>query len=213
MPPWPAGDWPPAGQRGDALALRLWGVAVRGASRGPSRARQGPPLPGLASVRHPRPRCRHGRLPGSAEPAAPTAGGAASGRSGLRPLSPRPGCPALGSGDWRVGSSLGSGQPCHAGGGCAGAGCGLRAGAEAAPRALLSLWPFADWRWEKRVGCAFRNPARSGPALRPWSLPVTGAVCKRDVESMVFSSPPPSRDDSALDYVLFGLFCFVVFGY
>ncbi|XP_059241885.1 uncharacterized protein LOC132007645 [Mustela nigripes] len=50
MPPWPAWDWLPSGQRGDTLALQEWGVAVRKKSYRPfSVPGKGLLLPGLPS--------------------------------------------------------------------------------------------------------------------------------------------------------------------
>lgn len=63
MPPWPAWDLLPSGQRGDTLALQHWGLAVRRKSHRPL------PVPGKGLLR---PGLPSGAVPTASVPATAT---------------------------------------------------------------------------------------------------------------------------------------------
>lgn len=189
MPPWPAWDWLPSGQRGDTLALQHWGVAVRKKSHRPLPVpRKGLLPPGLPS----------GVVPTASVPATAAslvllssqprrwAARASWGRESAGSFFSHPWCSALRVGDWRVDSSLRVGEASLRWESMRGSGletsCCLSqpwAGAAVvtAGRYCLSgpSWTRGGRRESDMVfgiilSAAFLPEPKACPALRPWSL-------------------------------------------
>ena len=223
MPPWPAWDLLPSGQRGDTLALQHWGLAVRRKSHRPL------PVPGKGLLR---PGLPSGAVPAASVPATATSlvllssqprrweAGASWGGESSAPFF-LVGCSALSLGDWRVDSSFGAGEALLRWVSMRGSGletsCCLSFGRVlrwSLPVVIVSpvlhglevgegsrIW-FSE-SYSERLFCLSPKHA---PRYGCGPYPSFGGVYKGELKIKIFSSLCPSKNDSALRYVLFGFF-------